>query len=315
MAYTVNEDGSVTKKSPTPSGGSDGNTGCWVVLFIAIVIGVIVFAIANNNNSSQEDYLADSTFYSEDIVEASDSIAVAAAPESQNNIKKIENYESTAKGGWKHSGTIISNFVETGGLTTCKSKIDKNNACRNGCIVGEGKGVVIVGKNNYTSEGLPEYINNILAQYRSKGSRINDIVITPSFKYVIIEEDNGFSNYTEMPELDKELNRANKNGETIYSVAMNDNGSWAVITDQCYTAAGYFDEIERADKKYGGVKSVTMTENALVVCCNKGVYYKNIPKNLAEALNELYWIPEYIKFTDGGTFLITDGKSNFYYYM
>lgn len=311
MAYKVNEDGSVTKTPSTPpSGGSDGNSGFWITIAAMIIIAIIVFAISNNN-SSQEDYPidADTAFNYEDNINSIDSaVAPILSP-------ITENYSSTTKGGWKHSGSVVNNYTETGGLTICKTKIDQNNACKNGCIIGDGKGVVIVGKNNYASEGIPEQINSVLKQYRSNGSKINDIVITPSYKFVVIEEENGFSNYTEIPELDKELNRANKACETIYSVAMNDKGAWAVITDKCYTSAGYFDEIERADKKYGGVYSVTMTENGLIVCCNRGVYYKNIPKNLAEALNELYWIPKYIKFTDGGTYLITDGQSSFSYYM
>ena len=159
------------------------------------------------------------------------------------------------------------------------------------------------------------YIKDVLEGYKKSGNRINEIAITPNNKYVIVVENNGFSNNTGLPELDKELTRANNARETIQSVSMSDNGNWAVITDQHYTSAGYFNEIETARKKYGEVYSVSMTNKAVVICCRKGVYYKNIPKKLADDLSQLYWIPKYIKFTDGGTFLITDGKSSFWYYM
>lgn len=67
MPYTVNEDGSVTKKTPippTPSGGSNDNSGCWVTLVVVAVIGFIIFAISNSNNSSSvSDYSSDTSDY------------------------------------------------------------------------------------------------------------------------------------------------------------------------------------------------------------------------------------------------------------
>ena len=45
-----------------------------------------------------------------------------------------------------------------------------------------------------------------------------------------------------------------------------------------------------------------------------GVYYKNIPSNLAEALKKLTFKPKVIKFTDNGLYLITDGESQNYYF-
>ena len=70
--YTINEDGTVTRNgglhnssSPQPSGGSDDNTGCWVTCFIAVVIGIIVFALANKNDKSSGHETSEGPAYEE----------------------------------------------------------------------------------------------------------------------------------------------------------------------------------------------------------------------------------------------------------
>lgn len=301
---------SSTSVSQHPSEGTNKNRNKLIIGAIAIIAFVFVIYAATKgggNNVAQDDQ----TYYT-----AADTVDTTAVDTAEyiapDNIIEVAH---KAKGGWRHSGSVITNYKEDSGLAVCRSKIDKNAACKNGCLIGSGKGVVVVGKNSYACEGIPNTIKNILEQYKRNGSRINDIAITPSGKYVIIEENNGYSNSTGLPELDKELNRANSARENIRSVSLSDNGSWAVISDQHYTSAGYFQEIEYARKKYGEVYSVSMTNKGVIICCHKGVYYKNIPKVVSDNLSQLYWIPKYIKFTDGGLLLATDGKSTYWYYM
>jgi serine/threonine-protein kinase len=289
---------------------SEGSGKGIVIAMIVALLFVIILLVNYKGCGNAVKYVE-----AVDSIELDDTAiadTVAFTPKAEDNIVEVSH---KSKGGWRHSGTVITNYTESAGLSVCKTKIDKNNACKNGCIVAGGKGAVIIGKNSYASEGIPDYITNVLDEYKKSGNRINEIAITPNNKYVIVVEENGYSCNTELPELDKELNRANNARETIQSVSMSDNGNWAVITDQHYASVGYFDEIETARKKYGEVYSVSMTNKAVVICCRNGVYYKNVPQKLADDLCQLYWIPKYIKFTDGATYLITDGKSKFYYYM
>lgn len=62
MDYTINEDGTVTrhkKTNSTPnSGGGSDNSGCWIFLVIAIIVGIII-AIANNQSSSSTSQSGD----------------------------------------------------------------------------------------------------------------------------------------------------------------------------------------------------------------------------------------------------------------
>ena len=73
--------------------------------------------------------------------------------------------------------------------------------------------------------------------------------------------------------------------------------------------------ILKAEELYEEVYYAYITNYGMIACCKNGVYYKNIPSNLAEALKKLTFKPKVIKFTDNGLYLITDGESQNYYFM
>lgn len=58
MDYTINEDGTVTRRKKTHSTSNSGrgsnNSGCWIFIVIAIIVGIII-AIANNHSSSSSN--------------------------------------------------------------------------------------------------------------------------------------------------------------------------------------------------------------------------------------------------------------------
>ena len=58
-----------------------------------------------------------------------------------------------------------------------------------------------------------------------------------------------------------------------------------------------------------------MTNKGIVICCDGGVYYKDIPTNVETALKEQDFHPKVVKFTDSGTYLITDGDKKRAWYM
>jgi hypothetical protein len=105
--------------------------------------------------------------------------------------------------------------------------------------------------------------------------------------------------------------------DNILSACFNDRGEWVVITDKHYS---YSNEtiknfILKAEELYEEVYYAYITNYGMIACCKNGVYYKNIPSNLAEALKKLTFKPKVIKFTDNGLYLITDGESQNYYFM
>ena len=68
-------------------------------------------------------------------------------------------------------------------------------------------------------------------------------------------------------------------------------------------------------KDFGKLCSVTLTENALVACYQNGVYYYNVNPKVEQSLSSINFKPKYVKFTDKGLLLITDGVSQYTYFL
>lgn len=56
-------------------------------------------------------------------------------------------------------------------------------------------------------------------------------------------------------------------------------------------------------------------ENALVACYQNGVYYYNVNPKVEQSLSSINFKPKYVKFTDKGLLLITDGVSQYTYFL
>lgn len=74
MGYTVNEDGSVTRdRTPKTSNTSKGsNSGCWIFVLIAVIVGIIIavsFANKNSSSSNNSNYDSHSTIIEDEATE------------------------------------------------------------------------------------------------------------------------------------------------------------------------------------------------------------------------------------------------------
>ena len=66
--------------------------------------------------------------------------------------------------------------------------------------------------------------------------------------------------------------------------------------------------INEARKLYGRVQTVSMTDIGIIVCCERGVWLKDVPSPVYQALRTLNFKPYLVKFHDSGNYIITDGK-------
>lgn len=92
------------------------------------------------------------------------------------------------------------------------------------------------------------------------------------------------------------------------------------VTEKYFRAKSSTDHaiITEAKEKFGSVQAVSITTKGIVVCCVNGVLFKGAPRNVAENILEFVKDgrrPKVVKFTDSGTFLITDGESKYSIYM
>lgn len=199
--------------------------------------------------------------------------------------------------------------------------INKWGKCRTGAITMYGAGVGVYGNSGYAYTGsTPSKLKKRIEEANSSNAEITDINITENGNYVIILGGSGYWTLGYPDAFLKKLEQyrtGDLRDDNILSACFNDRGEWVVITDKHYS---YSNEtiknfILKAEELYGEVCYAYITNYGMIACCKNGVYYKNIPSNLAEALKKLTFKPKVIKFTDNGLYLITDGESQNYYFM
>lgn len=216
------------------------------------------------------------------------------------------------------SGTMTQTAIaKKSSVLYIKNTIDKWKQCKTGTITTNGAGVCVYGSKYAYTEGVPE---DLQKRIREANTPIVDIHITEQGKYVMILEHRGYWTNGYPEAFLKELERfrvGDLKADKIASACFNDKGDWVIVSDKHYTYSsneiGEF--LKQAVELYGTLRSVSLTGNGIIACCESGVYYKNIPSNLAKCLPHLTFKPQVIKFTDNGFFLITDGVSKYEYYL
>ena len=223
---------------------------------------------------------------------------------------------------FSYSGTVrYINLPTSSYMSYITEAINKWGKCRTGAITMYGAGVGVYGNSGYAYTGsTPSKLKKRIEEANSSNAEITDINITENGNYVIILGGSGYWTLGYPDAFLKKLEQyrtGDLRDDNILSACFNDRGEWVVITDKHYS---YSNEtiknfILKAEELYEEVYYAYITNYGMIACCKNGVYYKNIPSNLAEALKKLTFKPKVIKFTDNGLYLITDGESQNYYFM
>lgn len=214
-------------------------------------------------------------------------------------------------------GTSRSYPNSATGLKYLRDDVSEKGGFRTGAISVNGKGVIIRGNNGYAYTGIPTNLADKIKSLNKDDSKIEDIFMSPNGEYYgVIYDSYGYFAHTLQSMLDK-LKEYNTNKEDIISVSVNNNGDFIIITNKHLYASNTndYNAMIAAKDKYGYIYSACTTEEGVIFCCERGVYYSNIPTILETKLKSLSWKPKVVKFTDYGTFIITDGENTYSYQM
>ena len=238
----------------------------------------------------------------------------AGGVEKRINITQSQTY---AKNGVSMSGSTrayTDNATGLSYLTTCIKGWEK---CRLGALTESGAGVAVYGVNGYATTG------NLSSSFVAKIKELNgdketfkSVTATSSGYYCIVYGRNGW--YGSVPtDMKLKLNQYNNDREDIYCVSIAENGDFVIITDKHIYASNSTDKanLNKASTKYGHIKYACVTNRALVVICQNGIFYSNIPTNLEVKLKSISFKPDKITFTDSGTYLITNENEAYTYRM
>ena len=192
-----------------------------------------------------------------------------------------------------------------------------DKGCRTGAITENERGVAFYGKNGYCYTGAcPDGMKNAIKEFNTSNYRLSDVTVTDSGWWCVVWNDNGYRGH--MPDkMTEAMKKFNNDGEEIWSVSICENGNWSIITNKHWDASHETDKanLKRAYEKFGTIRSCCVTNKGIIVCCDGGVYYKDIPTNVETAIKEQDFHPQIVKFTDSGTYLITDGDKQRSWYM
>lgn len=217
------------------------------------------------------------------------------------------------------NGTAIAPTGNAIGLSYLTETINKNNACQNGAIT-EKIGVIIYGDYGYAhTGGFPSKLAETIKDANANKHTIHDITLSNNGNYWCILYGNGGWHAMASEGFYSKLREYLGNNEKVRSVAIRDNGDYVIVSDKHFYASTteLKDFIIAARDKYGTVHSVSLSNKGIVVCAENGVCYKNIPTGTLDRLKIAapQFKIRYVKFTDTGTCLITDGKSRYDYWM
>ncbi|MBQ4421099.1 MAG: hypothetical protein II878_06090 [Bacteroidales bacterium] len=223
--------------------------------------------------------------------------------------------ETTGSFGFYGTSRSYSNSAT--GLKYLRDDVSEKGGFRTGAISTNGKGVIIRGNNGYAYTGIPTNLADKIKSLNKDNSKIEDVFFSPNGEYYgVVYDSYGYFAHTLQTMLDK-LKEYNNNQEQITSVSVNNNGDFIIITDKHLYASNTndYNAMIAAKDKYGYIYSACTTEEGVIFCCERGVYYSNIPTILENKLKSLSWKPRIIKFTDYGTFIVTDGENTYTYQM
>lgn len=238
----------------------------------------------------------------------------AGGVEKRINITQSQTY---AKNGVSMSGSTrayTDNATGLSYLTTCIKGWEK---CRLGALTESGAGVAVYGVNGYATTG------NLSSSFVAKIKELNgdketfkSVTATSSGYFCIVYGRNEW--YGSVPtDMKLKLNQYKNDREDIYCVSIAENGDFVIITDKHIYASNLTDKanLNKASTKYGHIKYACVTNRALVVICQNGIFYNNIPTNLEVKLKSISFKPDKITFTDSGTYLITNENEAYSYNM
>ena len=219
-------------------------------------------------------------------------------------------------------GNQITNFTyDAEDLTVLRNAIKSWGEVRTGAITENGSGIVVYGDDGFQATAKGRDFSNFLKsieQLKKGDDRIGDITLNKEGNYVIILGNCGYIICGLPKNFEEVINRLNKNNEKILSVSLDDGNNWAYVSAKNFGAStnANLTFMQEAYEKFGKLESVCITEKGIIVCCQNGIYFNNVPKRVVDGIIGFHNAgrkPKVIKFTDSGTYLITDGKSAYAY--
>lgn len=206
------------------------------------------------------------------------------------------------------------------GSTYLLERLKEEKRAKTGALSSVGKGMFVYGTNGYYQSYIPREFSDTLSAVNNRGKTIIDVAMSNNMKYycVVYDKNKYFTNGpVAFKNTLKEYSDAN---EEFLSVSVNDAGEFAVVTNKHYYCSNPSTRnfAEQIQKNHGYIYSINISNKGVAICTADGVYFEKLPPEVYHAMTRALDFSnpfniKVVKFTDAGTCLVTDGKSQYTY--
>lgn len=225
--------------------------------------------------------------------------------------------EVTTRSGWKHSGTVCKYIPnDDSRYKGLENYLNTHGKLRYFAITNSGKGVVAGIDGTWANTNLgpvvhlyPNTKNLVINDNTFSFAELRPVTDLRSGRatdqWMFIAGMGGIPETEKHAEIHKDFsNFLNRNGE--YSSLSLDGRNYTHVSPKNYGSNNpqYNAAMQKAAAKYGYVHSAFANNGAIIICCANGIYYENLPINIARALNVIGNIPKDVKFTNGGLYIM-----------
>ncbi|MBL0129624.1 MAG: serine protease [Flavobacteriales bacterium] len=180
------------------------------------------------------------------------------------------------------------------------------------------KGIFAMSENAMAYKGISVAVDSVLLKLAGDKRHVDDVILSESGAAVILYDGIGCTTQRVDKELLDQLSEILSHKTPIWSVAFNDNGAWAIVTEEgIYSSSSEIQGfIVTQEPDYGKLLSVTMTNNAVIACYEGGfTYVGEVPKRLLDAITESDMYVRTIKLSEDGSYFFGDNFGHYRYFF
>ena len=209
---------------------------------------------------------------------------------------------------WAPTGTEVNPTGTAAEMPTLIQRLKDGKPYRLAALTRNRKGAVINNHCTYfCTDEVPVPLKDKLNQIQQHGDRLNSIAITGSGYYCITWDKNSwFGNVTD--DMKRIIREYSAQGDELLNISISDDGNFTILTDKHVYASRQNDLelIKAAENKYRDSPCITISTKGICIICEYGICYYNIPAQLAKHLKTSKNHPDFITYTDSGTYFMSN---------
>ena len=155
--------------------------------------------------------------------------------------------------------------------------------------------------------GVEKRLKDTVQMAISEYEGVQDVALTHDGMWAVVYGKNSYElSHVYIRGVKNALDEIRESDDTVLSVSMNAAGDYIVLGKKNkITSTTQLTEYGReAESRYGRIISASLSDSGVVFCCEDGVYFHGVHKDVREAIESVEFRPYFVKHTDDGRYLI-----------